>query len=91
MINLKPLREKKGLTRNQLCEKMKQQGYYINRSTYSKYETGANEIFHFRRKYQKFHKEFISWNEFLTNYSSLHHSLCHILSVSAAAIQFIFS
>lgn len=53
MINLKSLREKKGLTQNQLCEKMKQQGYYINRSTYSKYETGAThftfakQIFHF--------------------------------------------
>lgn len=44
MINLRILREKNKLTQTQVCQKMKEYGYYISRSTYSKYETENREM-----------------------------------------------
>lgn len=44
MVNLRILREEKGLTQNKLCEVIKKQGYSMSRTTYSKYETGKNEM-----------------------------------------------
>ncbi len=44
MVNLRILREKKGLTQNKLCEKIKKYGLHMSRTTYSKYETGKNEM-----------------------------------------------
>ncbi|MBR4858898.1 MAG: helix-turn-helix transcriptional regulator [Clostridia bacterium] len=44
MVNLRILREKKGLTQNKLCEVIKEYGLHMSRTTYSKYETGTNEM-----------------------------------------------
>ena len=43
-INLKKLREKRGLTQEALCCKLNELGFFISRSTYSKYETGDRNI-----------------------------------------------
>lgn len=44
MNNLKNLRTQRNLTQNELCEEMKKINFYINRSTYSKYESGNIEM-----------------------------------------------
>ena len=44
MINLKDLRVKNGLTQDKLCENLRETGFYINRTTYSKYETGSRSV-----------------------------------------------
>ena len=42
--NLRDLRENKGLTQKDVCEELKKHGVYIDRTTYSKYETGSHNI-----------------------------------------------
>ena len=42
--NLRKLREEKGLTQKDLCKLIAEKGYVIERSTYSKYETGDRSI-----------------------------------------------
>ena len=44
MINLKILRIENGLTQDKLCENLREKGFYINRTTYSKYETGSRSV-----------------------------------------------
>ena len=39
--NLKKLRLERGLTQEKLCFELRKQGYYIDRTTYTKYETGS--------------------------------------------------
>lgn len=41
---LRELRENRGITQEELCEELKKTGYYMTRSTYSKYETGSHNI-----------------------------------------------
>ena len=41
---LKKIRLSKKMTQNDVCEELKKYGYYICRSTYTKYETGANSL-----------------------------------------------
>ncbi len=42
--NLKTLRIKNNLTQRQLCEKLKNYGCNISRTTYTKYELGKNSL-----------------------------------------------
>ncbi len=42
--NLKKLRKEKGLTQSELCINLQKYDCYLERSTYSKYETGARII-----------------------------------------------
>ncbi|MBQ2972869.1 MAG: helix-turn-helix transcriptional regulator [Clostridia bacterium] len=42
--NLKKIRLEKGLTQEKLCCELRKQGYYIDRTTYSKYETGSRSM-----------------------------------------------
>ncbi|MBQ3045530.1 MAG: helix-turn-helix transcriptional regulator [Clostridia bacterium] len=44
MNNLKILREEKGLSQQQLCNKLELSGCFISRSAYSRYETGSRNI-----------------------------------------------
>lgn len=39
--NLIALREERNLTQKELCQMLQKQGFYIARTTYSKYETGS--------------------------------------------------
>ena len=42
--NIKKLRLNKNLTQQKLCEKLSEQGYFINRNTYTRYENGNRRI-----------------------------------------------
>lgn len=44
MGNLKKLRNERGLTQKQLCKELQKHGLFIDRTTYSKYETGSRSI-----------------------------------------------
>lgn len=44
--NLKKLRLEKGLTQKQVCEELEKMNCYIDRTTYSKFESGKREYFH---------------------------------------------
>ncbi len=44
MNNLKELRLERGLTQEKLCRELRKQGFYIDRTTYSKYETGSRSL-----------------------------------------------
>lgn len=44
MENLKELRLDRGLTQEQLCKELRKQGYYIDRTTYTKYENGSRNM-----------------------------------------------
>ena len=44
MTNLKKLRIENGLTQEELCEKLSKTGFYLDRTTFSKYETGSRSI-----------------------------------------------
>ena len=44
MNNLKQLRIDRDLTQKALCEELKKTGFFIDRSTYSKYETESREM-----------------------------------------------
>lgn len=44
--NLKKLRLEKGLSQKELCRELEKMNCYIDRSTYSKYESGDRKIFH---------------------------------------------
>ncbi|MBR5562380.1 MAG: helix-turn-helix transcriptional regulator [Clostridia bacterium] len=41
---LQELRDNKGLTQKLVCKELKKYGVYIDRTTYSKYETGSHNI-----------------------------------------------
>ena len=42
--NLKKLRLERGLTQKNLCIELRKQGYYIDRTTYAKYEIGSRSM-----------------------------------------------
>lgn len=44
MENLKKLRLNRGLTQEKLCKELRKHDLYIDRTTYSKYETGSRNI-----------------------------------------------
>ena len=44
MYNLKKIRNENGITQQALCEALKNYGYHIDRTTYTKYETGASRL-----------------------------------------------
>ncbi|MEE1012517.1 MAG: helix-turn-helix transcriptional regulator [Acutalibacteraceae bacterium] len=44
MYNLKEIRSKKGLTQQKVCDELKKYGHSIDRTTYTKYETGARAL-----------------------------------------------
>ena len=42
--NLRQIRLERGLTQKGLCLELRKQGYYIDRTTYTKYETGSRSM-----------------------------------------------
>ena len=42
--NLRNLRDKNGLTQQKLCNNLAKTGYFLDRSTYAKYETGDRSM-----------------------------------------------
>ena len=44
VYNLKKIRLEKGLTQQKLCDKLREHGLYIDRTTYTKDETGARSL-----------------------------------------------
>ena len=44
MYNLKKFRVEKGFTQQKLCDKLTEHGFYIDRTTYTKYETGTRPL-----------------------------------------------
>ena len=44
MYNLRKIREEKGFSQQKVCDELKKYGYFISRSTYTKYETGARAL-----------------------------------------------